>query len=280
MELGRKQLLYLVKTTNFGVYLAEDNDPNADEKVLLPAKQVPETAAMGDRINVFIYRDSKDRLIATTNTPKIRKGECAILKVSDVTKIGAFLDMGLEKELLLPFKEQNHPVRIGEECLVALYIDKSGRLAATMKVYPYLSAESPYKKEDKVEGRVYEVNEDMGVFVAVDDRYFGLIPRSEVYENFAPGDVIRARVMRVREDGKLDLSPREKAWMQMDTDAEMVMRVIEEYAGVLPFNDRVSPEVIRREFNLSKNAFKRAVGHLLKAGRIEITETSIRKKNG
>ena len=235
---------------------------------------------MGDRINVFIYRDSKDRLIATTNTPKIRKGECAILKVSDVTKIGAFLDMGLEKELLLPFKEQNHPVRIGEECLVALYIDKSGRLAATMKVYPYLSAESPYKKEDKVEGRVYEVNEDMGVFVAVDDRYFGLIPRSEVYENFAPGDVIRARVMRVREDGKLDLSPREKAWMQMDTDAEMVMRVIEEYAGVLPFNDRVSPEVIRREFNLSKNAFKRAVGHLLKAGRIEITETSIRKKNG
>ncbi|MBQ4148887.1 MAG: S1 RNA-binding domain-containing protein [Clostridium sp.] len=278
IKLGEMQELEIVRKKEFGVFLAEKAD--SAESVLLPAKQVPETAAVGDRINVFIYRDSKDRLIATTNTPKIRKGECAILKVSDVTKIGAFLDMGLEKELLLPFKEQNHPVRIGEECLVALYIDKSGRLAATMKVYPYLSAESPYKKEDKVEGRVYEVNEDMGVFVAVDDRYFGLIPRSEVYENFAPGDVIRARVMRVREDGKLDLSPREKAWMQMDTDAEMVMRVIEEYAGVLPFNDRVSPEVIRREFNLSKNAFKRAVGHLLKAGRIEITETSIRKKNG
>ena len=278
IKLGEVQELEIVRKKEFGVFLAEKAD--SEESVLLPAKQVPETAAVGDRINVFIYRDSKDRLIATTNTPKIRKGECAILKVSDVTKIGAFLDMGLEKELLLPFKEQNHPVRIGEECLVALYIDKSGRLAATMKVYPYLSAESPYKKEDKVEGRVYEVNEDMGVFVAVDDRYFGLIPRSEVYENFAPGDVIRARVMRVREDGKLDLSPREKAWMQMDTDAEMVMRVIEEYAGVLPFNDRVSPEVIRREFNLSKNAFKRAVGHLLKAGRIEITETRIRKKNG
>ena len=278
IKLGEMQELEIVRKKEFGVFLAEKAD--SEESVLLPAKQVPETAAVGDRINVFIYRDSKDRLIATTNTPKIRKGECAILKVSDVTKIGAFLDIGLEKELLLPFKEQNHPVRIGEECLVALYIDKSGRLAATMKVYPYLSAESPYKKEDKVEGRVYEVNEDMGVFVAVDDRYFGLIPRSEVYENFAPGDVIRARVMRVREDGKLDLSPREKAWMQMDTDAEMVMRVIEEYAGVLPFNDRVSPEVIRREFNLSKNAFKRAVGHLLKAGRIEITETSIRKKNG
>ena len=278
IKLGEMQELEIVRKKEFGVFLAEKAD--SEESVLLPAKQVPETAAVGDRINVFIYRDSKDRLIATTNTPKIRKGECAILKVSDVTKIGAFLDMGLEKELLLPFKEQNHPVRIGEECLVALYIDKSGRLAATMKVYPYLSAESPYKKEDKVEGRVYEVNEDMGVFVAVDDRYFGLFPRSEVYENFAPGDVIRARVMRVREDGKLDLSPREKAWMQMDTDAEMVMRVIEEYAGVLPFNDRVSPEVIRREFNLSKNAFKRAVGHLLKAGRIEITETSIRKKNG
>ena len=186
IKLGEMQELEIVRKKEFGVFLAEKAD--SEESVLLPAKQVPETAAVGDRINVFIYRDSKDRLIATTNTPKIRKGECAILKVSDVTKIGAFLDMGLEKELLLPFKEQNHPVRIGEECLVALYIDKSGRLAATMKVYPYLSAESPYKKEDKVEGRVYEVNEDMGVFVAVDDRYFGLIPRSEVYENFAPGE--------------------------------------------------------------------------------------------
>ena len=276
IKLGEMQELEIVRKKEFGVFLAEKAD--SAESVLLPAKQVPETAAVGDRINVFIYRDSKDRLIATTNTPKIRKGECAILKVSDVTKIGAFLDMGLEKELLLPFKEQNHPVRIGEECLVALYIDKSGRLAATMKVYPYLSAESPYKKEDKVEGRVYEVNEDMGVFVAVDDRYFGLIPRSEVYENFAPGDVIRARVMRVREDGKLDLSPREKAWMQMDTDAEMVMRVIEEYAGVLPFNDRVSPEVIRRETGMSKNEFKRAVGRLLKEGRISIGKDSIEKK--
>lgn len=276
IRLGEMQELEIVRRKEFGVFLAETAD--SEESVLLPAKQVPENAEVGDRINVFLYRDSKDRLIATTTAPKLLKGETALLTVSDVTRIGAFLDMGLEKELLLPFREQNHPVRVGEECLVALYIDKSGRLAATMKVYPYLSADSPYKKDDRVEGRVYEVNEDMGVFVAVDDRYFGLIPKSEVYENFTPGDVIRARVMRVREDGKLDLSPREKAWMQIDTDAEMVMKVIEEYAGVLPFNDRVSPEVIRREFNLSKNAFKRAVGHLLKAGRIEITETAIRKK--
>ena len=276
IRLGEQQELEIVRVKDFGVFLAESAD--AEESVLLPAKQVPEDAGVGDLLNVFIYRDSRDRLIATTNTPKIRRGETAILTVSDVTRIGAFLDMGLEKELLLPFKEQNHPVRIGEECLVALYVDKSGRLAATMKVYPYLSADSPYKKEDRVEGRVYEVNENMGVFVAVDDRYFGLIPKSEIYETFTPGDTVRARVMRVREDGKLDLSPREKAWMQMDKDAEMVLSVIDEYAGVLPFNDRVSPEIIRREFNLSKNAFKRAVGRLLKDGRIEITETCIRRK--
>ena len=245
--------------------------------MLLPRKQVPEGTKLGDRLTVFIYKDSEDRLIATVAEPKLEVGGTAVLKVKEVAKIGAFLDMGLEKDLLLPFKEQNHKVRAGEECLVALYVDKSGRLAATMKVYPYLSSDAPYQKDAWVTARVYEINENLGVFVAVDDKYFGLIPIKEVYAKCQPGEVVRARVTKVREDGKLDLSLREKAYLQMNSDVEAILKVIDEFDGVLPFNDRVSPEVIKREFHLSKNAFKRAVGHLLKEGKIEITETSIRR---
>ena len=197
--------------------------------------------------------------------------------MKDVSRIGAFLDMGLEKDLLLPFKEQSHPVKKGEECLVALYVDKSSRLAATMRVYHYMSNQSPYQKDDKVRGRIYEINENLGAFVAVDNRYYGLIPKKEIFQDLREGEEVEARVLKVREDGKLDLSLRDKAYIQMAADSEKVMKVIEEFDGVLPFNDKARPETIRREFNMSKNEFKRAVGRLLKEGKIRITETSIQK---
>lgn len=275
IELGRIQTLVVQREKEFGVYLGE----TAQEKhsVLLPGKQVPEGTKVGDELEVFVYKDSEDRLIATTKKPLLQLGEAAVLTVRDVAKIGAFLDMGLEKDLLLPFKEQNHRVRQGEQCLVALYIDKSKRLAATMNVYSYMSAESPYQKDDMVKGTVYELNEELGAFVAVDNRYFGLIPKKELYGDIHLGDSIDARVIRVREDGKLDLSPRQKAYMQMDADAELVMKVIEEFDGVLPFNDKARPETIMREFKLSKNAFKRAVGKLLKENKIRITEKTIER---
>ncbi len=275
IELGKRQELEVVREKEFGVYLGEKKADAA--AVLLPRKQVPEGTKTGDRLSVFIYKDSEDRLIATTAVPKLEVGGLAVLKVKDVSRIGAFLDMGLEKDLLLPFKEQNHKVKAGEECLVALYVDKSGRLAATMKVYPYLSSDAPFGKDSWAEGRVYELNDNLGAFVAVEDRYFGLIPKREVYEKLRPGEVVRVRVTKVREDGKLDLSLREKAYRQMNTDAEEVLRVLDEFDGVLPFDDRVDPERIRDTFHLSKNAFKRAVGHLLKAGTIEIVPGSIRR---
>ncbi|MGN0159411.1 MAG: S1 RNA-binding domain-containing protein [Brotaphodocola sp.] len=275
IELGKIQTLTVQRVKEFGVYLGET--ASSEQSVLLPKKQVPEGTGVGDEITVFIYKDSEDRLIATSSQPKLQVGEVAVLQVKDVAKIGAFLDMGLEKDLLLPFKEQNHKVRQGEQCLVALYVDKSKRLAATMNVYSYMSAESPYKKDDRVTGTIYEINENLGAFVAVDNRYYGLIPKKELYGNFRPGDQVEARVVKVREDGKLDLSPREKAYMQMDADAELVMKVINEFDGVLPFNDKARPETIMREFQMSKNAFKRAVGRLLKEGRIRITEKTIER---
>ncbi len=274
IRLGEVQTLRIVKKVEFGVYLSDSDQ--AETRVLLPKKQVPEHARPGDEITVFVYRDSGDRLIATTAVPKLRLHEVARLRVAQVGKIGAFLDWGLEKELLLPYAEQRKRVAEGEECLVALYIDKSDRLCATMNVYPYLASGSPYKEEDRVSGTVYEISDNFGAFVAVDDRYSGLIPKRELYGSVRVGDVIQARVVKVKEDGRLDLSIREKAYLQMDTDAKRLLEIIDSFDGVLPFTDKASPEVIKRETQMSKNEFKRAVGRLLKEGKIQITEKAIR----
>ncbi len=274
IRLGEIQTLQILKKVDFGVYLWDGEDK--EERVLLPKKQVPEQAQAGDEVEVFIYRDSKDRLIATTGRPEVTLHGVARLRVAQVGKIGAFLDWGLEKELLLPFKEQTKKVSAGEECLAALYIDKSGRLCATMNVYPYLSTDSPYRKDDRVRGTVYEISRNFGAFVAVDDQYSALIPKQELYGPVQIGDTIEARVTAVKEDGKLNLSIREKAYLQIEKDAGRVLEIIESFDGALPFTDKASPEVIRRETQMSKNEFKRAVGHLLKEGVIQITEHAIR----
>lgn len=268
--LGKKQVLSVVKLVDFGVYLGTE-----EEKVLLPKKQVPPGVKAGDKIEVFLYKDSSDRLIATTAEPALTLGEVAALTVADTGRMGAFLDWGLEKDLLLPFKEQTEKVAKGDRVLAALYVDKSRRLCATMKIYDRLRTDSPYKKEDHVSGTVYEFSDNFGVFVAVDDRYSALIPKREAFGSLKIGDKIEARVVKVHEDGKLDLSIREKAFIQMDADAAAIIKRMEEYGGALPFTDKAEPELIKKEFGLSKNAFKRAAGRLLKEGKIEIKENSI-----
>lgn len=275
IELGRMQELMVVKKVDFGVYLAPED--NREEKVLLPGKQVPEGCETGDTLSVFVYRDSKDRLIATTKEPRLSLGEVAVLTVAQTGKFGAFLDWGLEKDLFLPFKEQTTHVQEGDSFPAVLYVDKSGRLCASMKIYHYLQTDSPYHKDDQVSGHLYEISRQFGAFVAVDDRYSALIPPREMFGELRVGELVQARVIAVHEDGKLDLSIRDKSYRIIETDALKVIELIESFDGVLPFNDKASPEVIKRETQMSKNEFKRAVGYLLKNGRIEITEKSIRK---
>ena len=267
MRLGEKQVLTVVKIVDFGVYLGSD-----EERVLLPKKQVPEGIEVGDPVEVFLYKDSSDRMIATTKEPKITLGELAVLEVADVGRVGAFLDWGLEKDLLLPFKEQTVKVEKGDRCLVSLYVDKSGRLCATMKVYPLLRTDSPYQKNDMVRGTVYGISREFGVFVAVDDRYSALIPRREVYGRMFIGQQVEARVADVKADGKLDLSVRGRIPEQMDADAQQIMERIEKNGGCLLFTDKADPERIKMEFGMSKAAFKRAVGRLLKQGKVTIDE--------
>lgn len=276
IRLGEEQTLIVVKKVDFGVYLAEDI--RSETRVLLPIKQVPEGTQLEDEIQVFLYKDSQDRMISTIRRPKIKMGEVAVLTVVSVQKIGAFLDWGLEKDLFLPFKEQIGKVRVGDEILVRLYIDKSGRLCASMKeLYDMLETDSDYRIGDMVHGRVYEFSDNFGTFLAVDDKYSALIPKHEDHSSLRIGDVVEARVTGVKPDGKLDLTLREKAYIQMDQDAQQVMKVLETYDGVLPFNDKASPEIIMQEMKMSKNAFKRAVGRLYKEHKIVITDKNIRK---
>ena len=272
--LGEIQELEVQKILDFGIYLSEPGLP--DERVLLPKKQVPEGTTIGSKMEVFLYKDSEDRLIATTTTPKLTMGKLAALKVVSVSTIGAFLDWGLEKDLFLPFKEQEVKVSEGDEILIRLYADKSARLCGTMKkLYDHLKQDSQYKKDDLVSGRVYEFSKNFGAFVAVDDCYSALIPIHEDHSQLKIGQVIQAKVVEVKPDGKLTLTMRERAHLQMDIDVENVLGLIQSNGGKLPFNDKATSELIMDETGLSKNAFKRAVGRLYKERKIEITENGI-----
>ncbi len=277
IEIGKVQTLTIERLTPIGAYLSDGFDTT--DVVLLPEKEVPKNSRAGDQIDVFVYRDSKDRLISTTREPKIQVGEFAALKVADVTKVGAFLDWGLEKDLLLPYNEQTVKVQKGRDYLVNLYTDKSDRLCATMKIYPLLKVDAPYKMGDWIEGYVYQINPEIGAFVAIDNLYHGLILIKDANSDIHCGEKIHARVSEIRNDGKLVLSPNKKAYKEIPKDAIVILTKLNESQGFLPYNDKTDAFVIKKEFNMSKSSFKRAVGKLLKEKKIRITERGI-EKNG
>ena len=276
MELGKIQTLEIARKKDFGVYLVDVGDYDTKGGVLLPIRQVPKDAQIGDKLEVFLYKDSEDRLIATTKQPKLCVGELAALRVKEVSKIGAFVDIGIDKDILLPFKEMEGSPKPADEVLMALYVDRSDRLALSMRIYKYLQPSQEHKKDDVVKARVYRLR-DVGVMLAVEDKYFGMIPRIENYESYRIGDVIEARVLRVREDGKLDLSHRKKAYLQLGEDAKMIADLLDKKQGRLELGDDSSPEKIKEVLGISKNAFKRAIGNLYKSNKIRIYEDHIEK---
>lgn len=284
MRLGCTQTLAVVKKTDFGLYLTDiekkDNkNRDVSEEILLPKNQVTPDMNLGSEIEVFIYKDSEDRLIATRMEPFIKLGEIKKLKVKEVTKIGAFLDWGLPKDLFLPFKEQIYDIKSGDEILVTMYVDLSERLCATMDLYSRLSLLPPYRKDDMVKGTVYQINEQFGAYVAVDNKYSALVPRKELHRELKAGDEIEARVLEVKEDGKLDLSLRQKFYVQMDTDSELILKKLKTAGGSLPYQDKSDAEEIKKEFNMSKAAFKRAIGRLYKERIIVIEKNGIKIVN-
>ena len=275
IEVGKLQTLIVTKEAEQGVYLNEKSP--SEREILLPKSQVPEALQIGDTIEVFVYRDSRDRKIATVNKPKLMLGELAPLKVVSVNRIGAFLDWGLERDLFLPFKQQIGRIHKGEVHLVAMYVDKSDRLCATMKVYELLESNAPYNVNDIVNGTIYSFKEAYGAFVAVDNKCHGLIPIKELYGAYKIGDTLSLRVRNVRPDGKLELSMRKTTHLQMEDDARKIMDALEENEGQLSLHDKSSPEEINQELGMSKAAFKRAAGRLMKEGAIEMTSQGIKR---
>ncbi|KNY29883.1 CvfB family protein [Pseudobacteroides cellulosolvens] len=275
VDLGIIQKMEVTRKAPNGLYLNVKGNRGKDD-VLLPKNQMPHDAEIGDEIEVFVYKDSEDRMISTTKKPKLTIGEMAVLSVVETTGIGAFLDWGLDKDLFLPFREQVGKVVKGGKYLVALYIDSSDRLCATMNIYNLLRTDSPYKVNDQTRGTIYSISKELGAFVAVDNKYQGLIPNKELYGNFSEGDNIVVRIKKVKPDGKLELSTRKEAYNEIESDAQIIMNRLKLSGGTLNINDSSSPELIKVELNMSKAAFKRAVGRLLKEGAIEITDEGIK----
>lgn len=272
IEIGMIQKLSVIREVAQGVYL---NEVNGHEQVLLPKAQIPEGTKVGDELEVFVYRDSEDRKIATVKMPKIKLGELAPLKVVSVNRIGAFLDWGLERDLFLPFKQQVGRIHKGEVHLVGMYKDKSDRLCATMKVYELLEVNAPYQVNDMVNGVIYAIKEAYGAFVAVDNKYHGMIPIKELYGVYKTGENLSLRVKNIRPDGKLELSLRKTTHLQMEDDAQKIMNELEKHQGKLSLHDKSTPEDIKEALHMSKAAFKRAIGRLMKEGAIDIKEDGI-----
>ena len=282
IKLGQAQSLKINRIVEFGAYLESISDsvPETDtndkkESVLLPIKQLPTSSKIGDILDVFVYRDSSDRLISTTNIPAISIGEVAVLRVKQLTKIGAFLDWGLEKDLFLPYKQQTYKVKEGDLIPVSLYIDKSDRLCATMKIYHYLKSDNGgYNLDDTVEGFIYEISDKFGAFVAIDYKYSALIPAKEIYSSLNVGELIKARVQGIMPDGRITLSLRQKSYLQIDTDSKKIYEMLEK-KGFLPYHDKSDAKDIKEKFTMSKNEFKRALGRLYKERKIIIKEDGI-----
>jgi len=275
MKLGEMQELEVAKIVNIGAYLQSEDKEKTEDRVLLPIKQVPAGTKVGDKINVFIYRDSDDKIIATVKKPKITLGEIATLKVVEMSRIGAFLNWGLEKDLFLPFKEQIGDIRLNGEYMVGLYIDKSDRLCATMNLFKVLRTDSPYKVNDIVKGTVFSLKRGLGAMVAVDNKYLGLIHEGEIIKPLHSGQSVEVRVSNIKEDGKLDLSLKDAPRLQIDKDGEKILKVLIRNKGSLPLNDDSSPEEVNKILGMSKSSFKKASGRLMKRRLIIMTKNGI-----
>ncbi len=270
--LGRVAVLRVLRFTTHGAYLALDADdarPDAPG-ILLPRSEVEATTAVGDALRVFVYLDSDDRPIATTRPPRLEVGEVAFLRVADVAPFGAFFEWGLAKDLLVPHAEQTREVAVGDRHPIALYVDPSGRLAGTMRVTERLRGQRDFRAGEWVEGEAWRHDPRIGTFVVVEKRYVGLVPAAEP-SRLRRGDAAKLRVANVLADGKIELSTRGLSHEEVETDARTILDALSR-PRTPKVGDKSSPEEIRAVFGLSKKAFKRAVGHLLKRRAVAIDE--------
>ena len=271
--LGKYNQLEVVKEVDFGVYL----NGGDDGEILLPSRYVPEGCKPGDMLNVFIYLDNEERLIATTLQPKVQVDEFACLEVAWVNEFGAFLDWGLMKDLFVPFREQKMKMQKGHRYVVHAHVDEdSYRIMASAKVEKYLSKEMPpYQPGEEVEVMAWQKT-DLGFKVIVDNLYGGLVYQKEIYKPLEPGMKMTAYVRQVREDGKIDLTLQKDGLQKVDDFAEVLLQFIKDQGGHTHLNDKSAAEDIYESFGVSKKTFKKAVGDLYKKRLILLVEDGIR----
>lgn len=275
LKIGNTNTLTVARTSDYGLYLS-----SSQGDILLPNRYVTPGMEVGQAIEVFVYTDSEDRLVCVTDLPKAQVGEFAALRVKDATSVGAFLDWGLEKDLLLPFKEQLHPVRAGQQVVVRACLDpRTQRVIAVAKLQPFFQRDiSDLAEKQAVTALVFQET-DLGYKVLVDQRYEGLIYRNEVFDALSVGEERTGYVKKVRDDGKLDISLQPLGVAGIDAAREAVLQKLSEADGYLPYHDKSSSEDIQQVFGLSKKAFKRAIGGLYKDKEIVLEDEGIRRAN-
>lgn len=269
MNIGKYNVLEVKREKDFGFYLS-DND---NKEVLLPKSMTENmNVKIGDKLEVFVYRDSKDRPIATFKKPLVTVGDVGYLKVVFQTEFGAFIDFGLDRDIFVPLKEQRFKLHTGSKYLFYIYLDKTGRIAATTEVADYIlnamEEEKEFKVGDEVVAQVYSKSANGTVYVAIDSKYKGLVLPNEYYMEVYPGTEMKLRVKRIYEDGVIGLTPRNTRLNERDKLKEDILKYLKKNGGFMPFNDKSNPEEIRKVFNTSKNYFKMALGGLMKDGKI------------
>ena len=272
-DIGKYNVLTVLKFTDFGAYLVDSEG----HEILLPNKYVPENCKTGAKLNVFIYLDSEDRIIATTRAPKAQAGDFASLKVKDVNDFGAFLDWGLEKDLFVPFKEQRRPMEVGEYTVVFIYVDpETNRLLASTKLNKFISKKTEQISEGDEASALICSKTDLGYTCIVENMFSGLLYKNEVFTDLHRGDIINAIVKKRRPDGKLDLSLQKTGYNKVDGLPEQILKKLKLQAGFMPVNSKTPPEKIYDLFGVSKKTFKMAIGSLYKERKIIITDDGIR----
>lgn len=273
MDLGITNRLKVVKRVDFGFYL----DGGIEGEILLPMKLAPADCKVGDEVDVFIYLDSEERLIATTEEPKAKVGDFAFLQVAWVNNFGAFLDWGLLKDLFVPFREQKMKMIKGHSYIVHLHIDEeSYRIVASAKIERYFSKEMPpYKSGDAVSIMIWQKT-DLGFKVIVDNKFSGLLYDNEVFRSIRTGDKMQAYIKTVRPDGKIDVTLQKQGWAAVSDFSEVLLRHLQSQGGYSPLGDKSPAEEIYALFGVSKKVFKKAVGDLYKRRLIEVTDNGIK----
>ena len=279
LQFGKYNTLIIVRRTDNGFYLSETPGSPEAEEVLLPKKFITPEMKEGGELKVFLYKDSEDRPVATTQTPHALVGECAYLMVKQMTNIGAFLDWGLDKDLFLPFREQTEPIELGQKCLVYVYFDfGSKRIAATSNINKFIkNREVELKPNEEVDLLICYENE-VGIRTIINQKHWGILFKNEVFEKLEKGQHVKGFVKKVREDGKVDVALQKQGIEAAKDVSAILIQKLKDNNGTLKLNDDSPPELVHQTLGISKKNFKKAVGILYKEGKIVLSDNYIKLK--